>query len=83
MTYYSKQYYSLTFTYTFQHDADSVCFAYSVPYSYSDLRNDLAEIETDELRCQNVQRKTLCKTINGEHCEMVTISSRENTENFD
>ena len=48
VTYYSKQYYSLTFTYTFPYDNDSVFFAYSVPYSYSDLRSDLIDLESDE-----------------------------------
>jgi hypothetical protein len=38
---FSPQFYSLTFTYTFAYDQDNVYFAYSVPYSYTDLRNDL------------------------------------------
>ena len=38
----SKQYY------TFMYDQDFVYFAYSVPYSYSDLRRDINEIENDE-----------------------------------
>jgi cytosolic carboxypeptidase protein 2/3 len=82
VTYYSRQYYSLTFTYKFEHDADSVCFAYSVPYSYTDLRNDLAEIECDEQRSANFNRKLLCKTLNGEDCEVLTITSRDKIENY-
>lgn len=50
VTYYSKSYYTATFTYTFEHDDDLVYFAYSVPYTYSDLRNDIVAIETDPLR---------------------------------
>jgi hypothetical protein len=42
---YSPTYYSLTFSYKFSHDQDTVYFAYSTPYSYTDLRNDLNEIE--------------------------------------
>lgn len=38
-------YYTLTFTYTFKYDQDTVFFAYSVPYTYTDLRNDLQLIE--------------------------------------
>lgn len=53
-----------------------------MPYSYSDLRNDLQEIEQDELRGSVVQRKTLCKTLNGEACEVLTISSRDKLENY-
>ena len=77
---FSQQYYSLTFTYTFQFDQDTVCFAYSVPYSYSDLRNDLFEIESNEARSQNFARKVLCKTLAGEECEVLTITSRDNIE---
>lgn len=51
-------------------------FAYSVPYSYSDLRNDLEEIWSNELRATNMSRKTLCKTLAGEDCEVLTITSR-------
>lgn len=34
-------YYTLTFTYHFEHDHDSVFFAYCMPYSYTDLQNDI------------------------------------------
>ena len=47
ITYYSKSFYTATFQYTFEYDMDTVYFAYSIPYTYSDLRNDLASIETD------------------------------------
>ena len=53
-----------------------------MPYSYSDLRNDLNEIERDDERYQYIQRKTLCKTLGGEECEMVTISSRDKPETY-
>lgn len=35
---WSKFYYTLTFQHVFEYDNDNVLFAYSVPYSYSDLR---------------------------------------------
>lgn len=57
-----------------------VFFAYSVPYSYTDLRNDLYEIESNEARSQNVSRKILCKTLAGEDCEVLTITSRDSLE---
>ena len=82
ITYYSKSFYTATFQYLFEYDADAVYFAYSVPYTYSDLRNDLAYIETDPGRSQHVQKKTLCKTLSGEACELLTITSRDNLENF-
>jgi murein tripeptide amidase MpaA len=59
-----------------------VYFAYSVPYSYTDLRKDLHEIECDEARGAFVSRKTLCKTIAGEDCEYLTITSKDNLEDL-
>lgn len=79
---WSKQFYTLTFSYTFTHDADMVQFAYSVPYTYTDLRNDLQEIEVDEKRSLHVQRKVLCKTLAGEDCEMLVVTSRDSSYNF-
>jgi cytosolic carboxypeptidase protein 2/3 len=32
-----KYFYTLTFTYDFEYDGDEIYFAYSMPYSYSDL----------------------------------------------
>lgn len=43
----SKTYYTLTFRYTFKHANDTVYFAYCYPYTYSELMDDLAEIEAD------------------------------------
>ena len=77
---FSPQYYSLTFTYKFPHDQDTVYFAYSVPYTYSDLRNDLAEIETNPARAVNFSRRVLCKTLSGEDCDVITITNRKGAE---
>lgn len=41
-------YYTLTFTYNFPYDNDLVYFAYSYPYTYSDLNNYLNQVLSDE-----------------------------------
>lgn len=74
--YTSKPYYSLSFTHEFEHSDDTVFFAYSLPYSYSDLKEDLIAIETDPLRCQFVARRSLCTTLGGVSCDYLTITSR-------
>lgn len=56
VTNYLRMYYTATFTYHFQYDDDTVYFAYSVPYTYSDLRNDLAAIESDQHRSKLVRK---------------------------
>lgn len=40
------------------------------------------EIESDERRAPNFSRKVLCKTLGGEDCEFVTITSKDNLEDF-
>jgi cytosolic carboxypeptidase protein 2/3 len=48
--YYSKGYYTASFEYKFLYDDDVVYFAYAFPYTYSDLMQDLFEIESDSAR---------------------------------
>lgn len=57
-------------------------FAYSVPYTYSDLMNDLNIIESCALRSKHITRKVLCKTLSGEDCEKLIITSKDNQSNF-
>jgi hypothetical protein len=45
-----RYFYTLTFTHTFDYDDDVVFFSYAVPYTLTDLRNDLQAIEKDPLR---------------------------------
>lgn len=43
----NKTLYTLTFTYEFQYDDDTVYFAYCYPYNYSDVLDDLTKISND------------------------------------
>ena len=70
-----RSHYTLTFTYRFQYSHDSVYFAYSHPYTYSDLVEDLNLLESDPVRAQLMTRKELCRTLMGNTCEYVTISA--------
>lgn len=71
---FQRYYYSFTFTHTFEFDQDQVYFAYSIPYTYTDLTNYLCEIESRHLNY--VTRNTLCRTIAGNKCEYLTITNR-------
>jgi murein tripeptide amidase MpaA len=51
-----------------------------VPYTYTDLRNDLNEIEKNPARAVNFNRKVLCKTLQGEDCEVITVTNRKGAE---
>lgn len=76
MTNYQRCYYTLSFTYKFEHDYDTIYFAYSQPYTYSDLLEDLTAI--DKLKLDYVSRNTMCRTLAGNRCEYLTITSRNN-----
>lgn len=71
-------FYTLTFTYDFPYDNDSVLFAYCFPYTYSEMIKDLDfwEITHPEI----VERKVLCLTIAEKKCEIVTITAPGNSE---
>ena len=71
-----RYYYTLTFTHTFEHDDDSVFFSYSVPYTLSDLRNDLQRIDKDASRSKYVHSAVLCKTLSGVDVPLLTITQR-------
>jgi len=75
--YSSKSFYTATFTYKFKYSGDSIYFAYSQPYSYSELRDDIAGIEADPDRGCFVTTKTLCTTLAGNPCEYLTITSKK------
>ena len=71
---FTKYFHTATFTHTFEHDDDSVFFAYCFPYTYTDLVTDLNTIERDPRRRKFMNRQVLCKTIAGVNCELVTVT---------
>lgn len=78
MTAQQRCYYSFTFTYQFQHDYDTVLFAYSQPYTYTDLTDDLTHITKQKY--DFVTRNTLCRTLAGNKCEYLTITSKKHSD---
>ena len=72
-----KSYYTLTFTYTFPYDQDTVYFWYSLPYTYTDLCDDLTSVMNEQKTNTFVSRNTLWRTLAGNKCEYLTITSKE------
>jgi hypothetical protein len=70
-----KYYYTLSFSYTFKYTYDVVYFAYSQPYTYSDLQEDMSRWEKDGKPF--FTRNLLCNTLAGNKCEYITITSRD------
>jgi len=73
----NKSMYTLTFTIDFEYSNDTVFVAYSCPYTYTDLNNLLTKIEMNEKISEFCIRKTLCRTLAGNRCEYLTITSKE------
>ncbi len=71
----SQNLYTLSFTYDFPYTKDTVYFAYSRPYTYTDLTESLNRIERDEKKGEFCLRKTLCRTVAGNRCEYLTITA--------
>eukprot|EP00928_Gymnodinium_smaydae_P030216 TRINITY_DN22528_c0_g1_i1.p1 TRINITY_DN22528_c0_g1~~TRINITY_DN22528_c0_g1_i1.p1 ORF type:complete len:740 (-),score=88.27 TRINITY_DN22528_c0_g1_i1:40-2217(-) len=69
-----SQYYTLSFSYTFEHNDDTVFFAYHYPYTYSHLQKFLscfsALPEVARVLCES----SLCKTIGGVKCNLLEIT---------
>ena len=66
----------MSFTYDFKHDEDNVFFAYSPPYTYTDLNEELTSYEKDPVKGHYLSRNMLCRSIAGNKCEYLTITSK-------
>jgi murein tripeptide amidase MpaA len=63
--------YVLSFVFEFDSDDDTYHFAYSFPYTYSDLQHYLQGL--DRLKLPFYKRETLCRTVQHRKVEMITI----------
>ena len=72
-----KSFFSFSFSYQFKHSKDTVYFAYSYPYTYTDLMRYLLSLENDTERNSYFSRRLLCKTIGGNRCDYVSITSSD------
>jgi hypothetical protein len=66
---------SLHFKYTFCYSKDIVYFAHSYPYTVTQLKGYLDSLEADQNVNEFVLRRTLCKTLAGNTCYYLTITS--------
>lgn len=72
-----KKYYTLTFTHTFDSTDDSVYFCHCFPYTYSDLCEDLQQIECRPNAQNYFHRTVLTRTLAGNRCDLITITSKD------
>lgn len=67
-----QKYYTLSFTYQYKYENDEVYFAYSIPYTYSDLTNYLEKLSQNHPDI--VEVTPLCRTIANNICYKVVIT---------
>jgi len=75
-----QHYYTLNFTFTFEHKEDTVYFAHCYPYTYSDLMNHLDSYAQNEKYSSFLRVNTLCKTLGGNELPVLTIT--ENIQSY-
>lgn len=69
-------FYTLTFSYTFNYLDDEVFFAYSQPYTYSDLKTYLESLSNNESLGKFLRINSICNTLSGNECFMLTITNK-------
>ncbi|XP_017063760.1 cytosolic carboxypeptidase Nna1 isoform X1 [Drosophila eugracilis] len=75
--------YTLTFTIEFEHDDDTVFFAHSYPYTYSDLQDYLMEIQRHPVKSKFCKLRLLCRTLAGNNVYYLTVTAPSaNEENM-
>ena len=64
--------YTLSFSYTFHHTHDTVYFAHSVPYTFTDLCKYLDTVKSS--KCEIARVSPMCRTLCGSVCDLVTVT---------
>ncbi|XP_037882975.1 cytosolic carboxypeptidase Nna1 isoform X2 [Glossina fuscipes] len=67
--------YTLTFNIEFSHDNDTVYFAHSYPYTYSDLQDYLMNIQNDPVKSKFCKLRLLCRTLAGNNVYYLTVTA--------
>jgi hypothetical protein len=74
---------ALSWAIEFPFDDDAVYFAYTYPYTFTDLQSDLAAIARDPARAAVCRQRTVCTTLAGNACPLLTITNFDDTADID
>ncbi|KAH9145714.1 hypothetical protein AeRB84_010368 [Aphanomyces euteiches] len=72
-----RHHYTLSFVYKFHahlSDSDTVYFAHCFPYTYTNLQTYMGSLVACPTRGPNIRRRTLCTTLCGNACDVLTIT---------
>eukprot|EP01022_Parablepharisma_sp_SALTPOND_P012542 TRINITY_DN1617_c0_g1_i1.p1 TRINITY_DN1617_c0_g1~~TRINITY_DN1617_c0_g1_i1.p1 ORF type:complete len:972 (+),score=111.72 TRINITY_DN1617_c0_g1_i1:10640-13555(+) len=78
-----KTYYSLSFEYTFEYPDDFVYFAYSIPYTFTELVSLLSKLKEEQSALKSnihYKEEILCKSLSGLDIPLLTITSVNSTK---
>lgn len=67
--------YTLTFNIQFPYDADTVYFAHSYPYTYSDLQDYLMDIRNHPIKSKICRLRLLCRSLAGNNVYYLTVTA--------
>lgn len=67
--------YTLTFNVEFQHENDTVYFAHSYPYTYSDLQDYLMNIQRHPIKSKFCKLRLLCRSLAGNNVYYLTVTA--------
>lgn len=67
--------FTLTFNIEFQHDNDTVYFAHSYPYTYSDLQDYLMAIQRHPIKSKFCKLRLLCRSLAGNNVYYLTVTA--------
>lgn len=72
--------YTLTFEVEFEHDNDTVYFAHSYPYTFSDLQDYLMKLQENPVKSKICKLRLLCRTIAGNNVYYLTVTEPTSIE---
>eukprot|EP01135_Chromosphaera_perkinsii_P001578 Nk52_evm48s207 gene=Nk52_evmTU48s207 len=68
-------FFTATFTITCSYENDKCFLAYHYPYTYTNLMDHLRALEASPMGQSRMQRQSLCTTLGGNDCPVLTISN--------
>ena len=75
-----RKFFTLQWKYKFEEADDEVHFAYSIPYPYRCLKRLISKLQKQKDSQKILRVETLCETIGGHKCPLLTISKFDGKE---
>lgn len=69
--------YTLTFNIQFKYEDDTVYFAHSYPYTYSDLQDYLMAIQRHPVKSKFCKLRLLCRSLAGNNVYYLTVTAAQ------